>query len=135
MLNHIALEGYVATDPIRKPKYESEGEYVRFDIVHYSKFGGSIRMICISSNPQICSFVLSHVCKDDRVIVIGAYNRYKYKNPAGEDKITHSVILDSHDSVKLIDVSKKEAIIPKQKIGFPEAKENFIEVGVKRTNR
>lgn len=126
MLNHITLEGYVTTNPMKKPKYEGEGEYVRFDIVHYSKFGGSMRMACVSTNLQVNTFVLSHVYKNDRVIVVGTYNQYRYKNPAGEDKITHSVLLDSHDSVKLISVSKKEAIIPKQKIGFPEEEKRIL---------
>lgn len=114
MLNEIGLEG--------------------FDIVHYSKFGGSIRMACISVNRQASCYILDHVSKNDRVIVFGTYNQYKYQNPAGDNKVLQSIVLHSCDSVKLVTGSEKEIIIPKQKIGFPEGtvKETAIENGMKR---
>lgn len=120
MVNSFTLEGYVATDPVKKSKYEDESEYLRFDLVHYSKFGGSIKLACITTNHQLISFILKHISKDDRVIVWGSYNAYKYKDPAGTNKLTHSIVLNSYDSVKRIDVANAEEMIPKQKIGFPE---------------
>lgn len=119
MINSISLEGYVANAPVKKAKFEGEKEYIRFDVLHYSKFGGSLRMVCISTNPKTIAFIQDYVHQNDRVVVFGTYNQYKYKNPAGEDKITDSIIVNSYDGVKLLEGMEKVEMDQEQKIGFP----------------
>ena len=119
MINTITLEGYVTNDPVKKAKYEGEKEYVRFDLLHYSKYGGSIRLACISTNQKTIAFIQEHIHQNDRVIVFGTYNQYKYKNPAGENKITQSIMVNAYDGVKLLEASEKDAIAQEQKLGFP----------------
>ncbi len=119
MINSITIEGYIANAPVNKAKFEGEEEYIRFDLAHYSKFGGLIHLACICTNPKTIEFMQCHVHKNDRVIVLGVYNQYKYKNPAGKDKIIHSIMINAYDGVKLLENLEIQEIDQKQKHGFP----------------